>query len=118
TDVLPIYGHHEDEAAFAKLSHDFTKGHVYVPNEKLHIGPFSIRFLKTKHSVVCYGMRITDGEQTIIYTADTAYKDAWLPFAKDADLLIVDCNFYEGQNAEDAGHMTSEEGAYIASEAS
>src|SRR5690625_802438 len=65
--VLPIYGHEEDEIEFAKLSHDFTEGIAYNPKEILHIGPFQITFIKTVHSVPCYGMRITDGETTIVY---------------------------------------------------
>src|SRR5699024_7821874 len=81
------------------------------------IGPFSITFLRTKHPVPCFGMRITDGESTFVYTADTAYQEEWIEFAKDADLLITDCNFYAEQNGEDAGHMTSSEGGWIAAEA-
>lgn len=112
--ILPIYGHQEDEEGFAKLTDDFTKGIAYQPNETLKIGPFEIEFLKTVHPVACYGMRVTDGEKSIVYTADTAYQDAWIPFSRDADLLITDCNFYQGQNAARAGHMTSDQGAKIA----
>lgn len=113
--VLPIYGHKEDEKGFASLTHDYTKGIEYDPmGEPLKIGPFTITFLKTVHSVPCYGMRITDGECVIVYTADTAYQEVWAEFAKDADLLITDCNFYAGQDASKAGHMTSSEGATIA----
>lgn len=115
--VLPIYGHEEDEIEFAKLSHDFTEGIAYNPKEILHIGPFQITFIKTVHSVPCYGMRITDGETTIVYTADTAYQDEWIDFAKGADLLVTDCNFYENQNASESGHMNSKEAATIAEKA-
>lgn len=117
--ILPIYGHAEDQQAFNKLSHDYTSGVLYHPKRQLNIGPFTIKFLRTKHSVPCYGMRITDGEQTIVYTADSAFKEEWVSFAMDADLLVTDCNFYEDQAkmADDAGHMTSAQGAYIAQQA-
>src|SRR5699024_1265435 len=110
----PIYGHAEDQAGFYALTHDYTKGIAYDPNQVLVVGPFSIRFMKTKHPVPCYGMRISDGEKTIVYTADTAYCDAWIDFARKADLLVTDCNCYEGQDGSQAGHMTSAEGAIIA----
>ena len=117
SDVLPIYGHSEDETGFNRLTHDYTKGIAYDPNKALDVGPFTITFLKTVHPVPCYGMRITDGEHVIVYTADTSYQAAWIDFAKDADLLITDCNFYAEQDGAGAGHMTSKEGGRIAAKA-
>ncbi len=115
--ILPIYGHNEDPLAFQGLSHDVTKGIAYHPDETLTVGPFSITFLKTKHGVPCYGMRITDGKTMFVYTADTAYDDTWIDFAKDADMLITDCNFYAHQHGAEAGHMNSTEAALIAQRA-
>lgn len=115
--VIPIYGHAETLEAFESLTHDYTKSVPYIERETLKLGPFFIRFLKTNHPVPCYGMRITDGQQTVVYTADTAYQSSWIPFSKDADLLIADCNFYKGQSGSKAGHMTSEEAGYLAREA-
>ncbi|GIO25709.1 MBL fold metallo-hydrolase [Ornithinibacillus bavariensis] len=116
-DILPIYGHTEDKDAFAKLTHDYTKGIAYDPTGLIDIGPFSITFLKTKHPVPCYGMRITDGEKSIVYTADTSFQNEWIPFCKDADLLVADSNFYADQDGSGAGHMTCVEVASIAKEA-
>jgi len=116
-DILPIYGHTEDKQGFATLTHHYTKGVAYDPNGTLEIGPLSITFLETDHPVPCYGMRITNGESTLVYTADTTYQEAWIDFAKDADVLITDCNFYADQDGAQAGHMTSKEGAVIAEKA-
>ncbi|TQS76638.1 MBL fold metallo-hydrolase [Ornithinibacillus gellani] len=116
-EILPIYGHTEDKAGFDALTHEFTRGIAYHPDQSLELGPFSISFLKTKHPVPCYGMRISAGNQSIVYTADTSYQQQWIPFSRDADLLIVDCNFYAEQDGSAAGHMTSKEGAYIAEQA-
>lgn len=112
--VLPIYGHKEDTVGFQSLTHTYTKGIAYNPDEALHVGPFSITFLKTNHPVSCYGMRITDGEHVVVYTADSSYTSDWVPFSKDADLLITDCNYYKGMDGKKAGHMNSEEAASIA----
>lgn len=116
-EILPIYGHGENIDYFNTLTHKFTSGVIYNPNKTLEVGPFTISFLRTKHSVPCFGMRITDGEHTFVYTADTAYQEEWIPFAERADMLLVDCNFYADQDGEEAGHMTSAEGAYIAQQA-
>ncbi|WP_077623110.1 MBL fold metallo-hydrolase [Sediminibacillus massiliensis] len=115
--VLPIYGHLRDREAFEKLSHQYTKGIAYEPDQPLEIGPFQFRFLETVHPAPCYGMRISEGEKVIVYTADTSYKEDWVAFSEGADLLITDCNFYEGQDASKAGHMNSRQGAEIAAKA-
>lgn len=116
-DKLPIYGHQEDMTFFTSLDDDYTKAVAYDPEEVLKIGPFFIRFLRTKHSVPCFGMRITDGKSTLVYTADSAYLPEWIPFSRNADLLLTECNFYAGQDAAVAGHMNSEEVASIAKDA-
>src|SRR5699024_6115642 len=115
--TITIYGHTENKYEFAKFDHDYTRGVPYDPKEVLKIGPFFIRFLKTRHSVPCYGMRITDGTSTIVYTAESAYQEEWIKFSRDADLLLADTNFYADQDGSAAGHMTSEEVASIAAHA-
>src|SRR5699024_4726501 len=115
--MVDIYAHGENEYEFAKFADDYTRGFHYRPDEVLKIGPFFIRFLKTRHSVPCYGMRITDGNSTIVYTADSAYQEEWIKFSRDADLLLADTNFYADQDGSAAGHMTSEEVASIAAHA-
>lgn len=116
--VIPIYGHDEDEKQFNRLNHDYTEAVAYNPNNVLKIGPSFVRFLRTKHSVPCYGMRITDGTNTIVYTADSAYQEEWNRFCQNADLLLAECNFYAGQDAASSGHMTSIEVGSIAKKAS
>ncbi|WP_062677438.1 MBL fold metallo-hydrolase [Parageobacillus toebii] len=116
--VLPIYGHPFDQEEFARLAHEgITEAVAYDPERSLQIGPFHITFMKTVHPVACYAMRITTGDATVVYTADSTYLPEFAPFAKNADLLICECNFYAGQNAAPAGHMTSEEAATIARDA-
>lgn len=111
---LKIFGHTEDKDGYQSLSHQYTEGIAYNPDELLKTGPFEITFLRTEHPVPCFGMRITDGKKTIVYTADSSYTEAWIPFAEDADLLITDCNYFKGQDGTKAGHMNSEEAASIA----
>ncbi|MCZ0703297.1 ribonuclease BN (tRNA processing enzyme) [Natronobacillus azotifigens] len=115
--VLPIYGHQNDQEGFERLTHNFTKGIAYDPEDTLQIGPFTITFMETDHPVTCYAMRITDGEKVIVYTADSSYKDEFNDFSKDANLLITDCNFYQGQDGSKAGHMNSEQVGTIAKSA-
>lgn len=115
--ILPVYGHTEDKDAFDRLSHHATKGFAYSPDEILEIGPFQVSFLKTRHPVSCYGMKISDGIRSLVYTADSSFSPDWIPFCQDADLLLTECSFYGHQDGSEQGHMNSLEAAEIAKSA-
>ncbi|QGQ44571.1 MBL fold metallo-hydrolase [Metabacillus sediminilitoris] len=113
--TLPIYGHALDMQAFNRLTYkDATKGIVYDPHKSLMIGPFTLTFLRTIHPAPCFAMRITDQKSTIVYTADSSFQEAFIPFSTGADLLIAESNFYADQDGTNAGHMNSKEAAHIA----
>lgn len=114
--ILPIYGHEKDSAAFSSLTYkNITTGLGYHEREPLHIGPFTIRFLETKHPAPCYAMRIEAGGKSLVYTADTSYFEDLVAFSKDADILLCESNFYKGMDSAAAGHMTSEQAGTLAS---
>ncbi|GLY11270.1 MBL fold metallo-hydrolase [Pseudobacillus badius] len=115
---LPIYGHQEDEAGFAALTYkDLTIGKAYHPDEKLIIGPFTVEFLRTVHPVPCYAVKISNHRQSVVYTADSAYQEAFIPFIKGSSLLLCESNFYSGMDGQAAGHMTSSEAGKLARQA-
>ncbi|MGG4490447.1 MBL fold metallo-hydrolase [Metabacillus idriensis] len=117
--ALPIYGHAADQPEFARLTYkDVTIGKAYNPNEQLQIGPFTIRFLKTKHPADCFAMRISDGAAEVVYTADSSFIEEFIPFSKQADLLLCECNFYGEMDGSGAGHMNSYDAAKLANLAS
>lgn len=117
-ECLSIYGHTEDELEFSKLTYkNITKGIAYHPDETLTIGPFTVQFLRTDHPVSCFAMRIEATGKSLVYTADTAYKEEFISFSAEADLLLCECNFYGEQNGKNAGHMTSYDAATIAEKA-
>ncbi|MGJ7919442.1 MBL fold metallo-hydrolase [Neobacillus sp. LXY-4] len=116
--TLPLYGHSFNEQEFAKLTYkEITKGIAYDPHRTLTIGPFLIRFMKTEHPVPCYAMRIEAGQRVLVYTADTSFKDEFIPFSAGADLLLCECNLYGNLDGKGAGHMTSFDAGKLASQA-
>jgi ribonuclease BN (tRNA processing enzyme) len=115
---LPIYGHTKQVQEFQKLTYkDLTKGIPYNENEPVIVGPFTITFCETIHPVPCYAMRIEAAGKVLVYTADTAYHPRLASFAKEADVLLCECNFYAGMNGAKAGHMTSTDAGRMAREA-
>lgn len=112
---LPIYGHNLEKEEFAKLTYkDITKGIPYEPQNTFNIGPFHVQFLMTKHPVPCFAMRIEADGKTIVYTADTSFKEEMISFAKEADILLCECNFYSDQDGRNAGHMNSTDAGTLA----
>ncbi|MEH7342994.1 MBL fold metallo-hydrolase [Bacillus sp. JJ1532] len=117
-ECLPIYGHSEDEVEFSKLTYkNITEGIAYNPDQALTIGPFRVQFLLTDHPITCFAMRFEAGGKSIVYTADTSFKEELVPFTNGADLLVCECNFYGNQNGKSAGHMTSLDAGKLASDA-
>ena len=117
-DCLPIYAHNFNEQEFAKLTYkEITKGIAYHPDETLQVGPYSIRFLKTNHPVDCFAMRIEADGHSLVYTADTSYKEELVSFSQEADLLLSESNFYGHQSGSNAGHMTSLDSGKLAKKA-
>jgi ribonuclease BN (tRNA processing enzyme) len=106
--TLPVYAHREDQRGYDTITYkDLMKAHEYKEDTSLSIGPFTVTFVKTKHPVPCYGMRIEAEGKSMFYTADSAFKESFVPFGKDADVLLCECNFYGGMDASNAGHMSS-----------
>lgn len=115
--TLPIYGHPFDENAFSKLTFkDITVGKAYDGQNPLTIGPFHIQFERTIHPAICFAMRIECDGKVLVFTGDTVYKDEYISFVKDCDLLLSECNFYQGMDGKEAGHMNSEEVGRLAAE--
>ncbi len=76
-----------------------------------------IRFFRTDHDGYCLGMRIEAEGRVLVYAADTRYNEALLPWLQDADLLIAESSFYNGQEAARYGHMTAAEAGRLAAKA-
>ena len=116
--TLPIYGHPLDQYEFTKLTYKkITEGIAYDPKDVLAVGPFQVSLLKTEHPVACFAMRFEAGGKVLVYTADTSFKEEFIEFSKDADVLLCECNFYGNQNGKSAGHMNSIDAGQLAKRA-
>lgn len=116
--TVPIYGHNQDELEFGKLTYkEITKGIAYSPNQPIQIGPFTFQFMQTKHPIPCYAMRIEVEGHILVYTGDSAYMEEFVDFAKDANILLCESNFYSNMDGSEAGHMTAREAGIIANKA-
>lgn len=118
-EMLPIYGHQENEYEFSKLSlENVSEGIAYDVENGTSVGPFDIQFLKTVHPVICYAMRIVERAtgQILVYTGDTGYFTGLVDFSKDADILLADVYFFKDK-AKMPNHLSSVEAGEIAAQA-
>lgn len=115
---LTIYGHPYDKEGFGRLSMEpCTKSISYSGYDELVIGPYKISFIKTKHPVICFGMRIKAGGKDITYTSDGSMTEELIDFSKNTDLLLCECNLYQGQDGSVPGHMNSTDAGILAEKA-
>jgi ribonuclease BN (tRNA processing enzyme) len=90
----------------------------YDDGDELEIGDLRLSFFKTAHAGPCYSPRITDGEGTLVYSADTAFRDELVEHAAGADTLLLESTYLEpGPYLEQQGHMTGEQAADVAERA-
>lgn len=72
----------------------------------LRIGPFEVEPVPVDHPVEAYGLRVTCGGRTVAYTGDTGPCESLGRLAADADLLLAEASFRDGDKNPDSIHMT------------
>lgn len=80
----------------------------------MSFGHVQVTFARTDHPEPCWAMRLTDGESTLVYTADTETGVDLAPLAAGADLLIAESTFVAANAYRGLGHMTAGEAADLA----
>lgn len=88
--------------------------------QTVQIGDCTITAAHVEHSVDAVGYRIEtttpEGKQQVLcYTGDTGYCDELIELAQDADILLTECYWENGQ--EQPGHLTPQQVATVANEA-
>jgi ribonuclease BN (tRNA processing enzyme) len=124
-DCLPVYGPSDIKthvaSAFGRPV-DELLSEVYdfrpvTDAGRLHIGPFSLQLDRVNHPVETYGMRISDGEHTLAYSADTGACDQLVELARGVDLFLCEASYLEGDNNPPDVHLTGREAAEHAARA-
>ncbi|MCS7051928.1 MAG: MBL fold metallo-hydrolase, partial [Thermomicrobium sp.] len=78
----------------------------YDPDAPLTTAVGHVSFRRTRHWVPCWALRIEGQRATLVYLADTGWDDSLLPFARDADLLIVEATLFpDAEPAAREGHL-------------
>jgi ribonuclease BN (tRNA processing enzyme) len=81
------------------------------------VGPMHFAPFRTHHPANTFGLRITCGDATVVYTSDTALFPDLASACRDADLLISEATYIDGIEASPGIHMWAREAGRNAKEA-
>lgn len=118
---VPLYL--PEEAASAPMLAMLTEVGSFEPvllstARSLEIGGLSFSFVRTEHPVPCYGMRISDGQGVLGYTADTSWRDDLPGFFSGCDILLAEATVQEkDKRATQFGHLTAGQAGQLGQQA-
>ncbi len=114
---LPVYAPGEDcPPVRALLSPRAFEVRDY-PAGALEIAGLHVTTAPVRHPVPCRALRLTNGEKTLIYTGDTNDCPGLAAFAADADALLADAAFLDGEWRDALPHMSARGAAVLARDA-
>jgi ribonuclease BN (tRNA processing enzyme) len=112
------------EAMQAAFGHGLDRVHETFDLREYDVGDtvracgLELTFVRTAHPEPCFAPRCTDGEATLVYSADTTAAPELERHAAGADLLLCEATYVEpGPDLERYGHMTGERAADLAARA-
>ncbi|MCM0620457.1 MBL fold metallo-hydrolase [Nocardioides bruguierae] len=88
-----------------------------APAEGVRVGPFTVHTRAVDHPVLAYGMRIEVDGAVLAYTGDTGPCPQLTELARDADVLLAEASFREGDVNPPNLHLTAAECGTLATEA-
>lgn len=84
---------------------------------RFDLGPFRITPVPVDHPVPAFGLRIEAGGATLAYTGDTGPTDTLTRLGRDADLMLSEASFREGDDNPPHLHMTGADAGRAAAKA-
>ena len=117
-DKLEVYAPNEPNVLWQAIHSDQSVTIPINQSSILNIAGIEIEFNAVHHTIICYAVKFTYKGKTIVYSADTAYDESLVSFAKDADLFICEATICEGSiHTAGAGHMDAKEAGRLARKA-
>lgn len=83
----------------------------------VRLGPFTITTTRVMHPVTAYALRVEADGRTLVYSGDTGPCGELLDVARDADLLLCEAAFQEGEDNPPDLHLTGVEAGRAAAKA-
>jgi ribonuclease BN (tRNA processing enzyme) len=115
---LPVYMPAEPSAEAGLIASCKMIAPVYINDNTRHgIFGMDVRFALMTHSAPSYAMAFNAEGKKFVYSGDTRYDGNLIPFARDADLLLMEAAFFSSELTESAMHVSAEEAGLIGKKA-
>lgn len=75
------------------------------------VGPFTIETARVAHPVETYGIKVTAGGRSLVYSGDTGPTDALVDLSRGADLALYEASFVERPDNPTDLHLTGAQAA-------
>ena len=90
----------------------------YDPAQILTIGDLQVSFCRTTHDIPTYAIAVSDGDDRLVYTADTQESKELVAFSREADVLLCESTYPSTlENLPSGNHLTSQQAGELASQA-
>lgn len=111
---LPVWAPTEPVDWYSKLSfQDYIEKQPMQQQVKL--GNLTFTFHQTDHAVPCYAIHISDGQKTILYSADAGSRTEWAAMETEPDLFVCEATFlHEELPHAFTGHLSAKQAGEVA----
>ena len=115
-EALPIYMPFSGGVEFDYIKNKFGSEYYLKPIEEgkeITLGEIKFTFSLTQHSKECYAFRVEKGDQTLGYTADTAWDESLIEFLAGVNILLTESTLLKKDKEETISHLTVGEGVEL-----
>jgi|HigsolmetaAR203D_1030402.scaffolds.fasta_scaffold01818_7 ribonuclease BN (tRNA processing enzyme) len=115
---LQIFAPDQPEEMRERLYGPHSEVHSIREDQPIRLAGADIEFFPVKHTIPCYSVKVRYRGKTLVYSADTAYFEGLVEFAKDADMLICEATICRGScHTTGDGHMDAKQAGTVAQKA-
>ncbi len=86
----------------------------YNEEKNFKIKNIEISFYMTRHPLNTYAIKVKEGNDVFVYSADTGYDENMVEFIKEANIFLCESSFLKGQNREENAHLFAHEAGKLA----
>ncbi|WP_163580660.1 MBL fold metallo-hydrolase [Gracilibacillus saliphilus] len=113
--TLSIYAHDRDDQFHSLTYKEHTQ--AYNVTQTSQIGPFTLETTETNHPVYCLAIRLEAKGKSVVFTADTGWKESLISFSQNTDILVSEANLYQEYEGKIPGHMSGRQAGILAEKA-
>lgn len=81
----------------------------WQPGQARDLGPFTVQVARVAHPGEAYALRVEHAGRVLVYSGDTGPSTALVELAREADLLLCEASFLDGDDNPPDLHLTGRE---------